>query len=315
MVSVGLFAHNEERSMEASLDSVCASTTHRTGIAEVLVVSTASTDRTDELAAVVAARYPNVRLIIEKTKRGKAYSVNRFLEEARCRYCVLANADTILHPDAIENLCSPLLDETIGMVGGHPVPVAPKGGLLGAASDLFWELHHRLCLRSPKMGELVAFRRSFDRLPVETAGADEDWIHAETQRQGLTAAYAPDAILYNRNPSNLAEFVAHRRRLALQHRTLSRSEGFSPPSRDLGLVARITLEYLRENPLRVPAVVCAAALEFAGRASAALIHDGDGRSYTDWQPLHSARGITVEEVERVSGRTTRPRPRSSTSAT
>ncbi len=297
-LSVAVFAHNEEGTVADCIASIAASRTHSVHIAEVLVVSSGSTDRTDERAHAAMVDHPHMRLLRQSEKRGKASAINLFLAEARESLCVFTNADTILHEEAVENLCRPLRDRRVGMVGGHPVPVMTGRGGLGFAIEVFWELHHELCLLAPKMGELVAFRRTFAALEGDEAGADEDWIHSEVAQAGLEVRYAPDAVLYNRGPSSLRDFLAHRRRMAVQHRELARQRGFAPSSRDRKLLARALRNYLRDRPDRRWALPPAALLEGIARLAAIVEHDFLGRTQSHWRPLRSSKGLTRADVER-----------------
>jgi glycosyltransferase involved in cell wall biosynthesis len=297
-VSVGVFAHNEGRSLDGCLQALFSSRAPSVAMAEVLVVSSGSTDTTDAVAHAWERREARVRLLRQPARLGKARAVNLFLAQAASDVLVLVNADTILQEDALEALVSPLADPRVGLVGGHPVPVAVPPGPLGRIAELFWDLHHRLCQRALKTGELIAFRRLFDALPPDEAGADEDWIHGEVRRRGLQALYAPGAIVYNRVPRRVAEFVAHRRRLAVQHLVLRHRCGFVPASRSWRLLASATGEYLREHPGRLPLLLQAALLELAGRAWAAWSFHRHGETCAEWAPLASSKGITPEDVRR-----------------
>ena len=292
-ISAGVFAHNEEASVRACLDSVAHSRCRRTRIDEILVVSSGSSDRTDELVAECCSRYAGMRLLREPHKRGKVSAVNLFLAQACNEHCVMVNADTVLDPEALDNLCSPLFEPDVGMVGGHPIPLEPRRGYLAVANRLFWELHHELCLRAPKMGELVAFRHVFDRLPEDHAGADEDWIHGEVLRCGLRVVYAPSAILYNAGPSTLGDFMRHRKRLAVQHLVLSHRCAFTPSSRDLRLMTRLTWDYVRRHPEQLLAVGGVAALELGARTWAWISYSFCGDTQQTWRPLASGRRVSL----------------------
>jgi glycosyltransferase involved in cell wall biosynthesis len=300
---VGVFANNEEGSIVHHLDSLFAQRTRDVAIREVIVVSSGSSDRTDARVAGEIAKHPTLRLLTQPRREGKASAVNLFLSAASHPHCVLANADTLLDENAIEELARPLRDPRIAMVGGHPVPVSPQRGVLAALARLFWELHHRLCLRRPKMGELVAFRRVFDRLPTDEAGADEDWIHSEIVRQGYQAAYAPGAILYNCGQRSLRDLVAHRCRMSVQHRELGAHRRQVPSSRDLRLLLAVYFGHLADHPREVATVLALGAVEVFGRALA-YVRWHRGETCAVWRPLTS-KGISPVEVAAYLARTRR----------
>jgi glycosyltransferase involved in cell wall biosynthesis len=318
-VSVGVFAHDEEATVATCLRALLAQRTRAVAVRRIVVVSSGSTDRTDAIAADALRGVPHAELVREPVKRGKAAAVNELLARVDTDVVVLANADNVLHPDAIERLSAPLADPRVGMVGGHPVPAG--SGPWAFASEVFWDLHHRVCLRAPKMGELVAFRRVFERLPLDEAGCDEDWIHAEILRRGLEARYAPDALVRNRGPATLRDLFAHRHRMAVQHRVLAARTGFRPASREIDRVAAATWELLRERPVRAPAVAAAAAVELAARQWAAVSVRLGGDRYATWAPLASSRGplppwdidgACERAAPAQNGQSTRPSTRSRT---
>lgn len=304
-VSIGVFVHNEQDTIVDHLQSIADSITHSCEIAAVLIVSSGSSDATDERVREAVAGRPNWRLLLQDRRLGKAAAVNLFLAHAPTDICVLANGDTILEVDAIERLCVPLRDSSVGMVGGHPVPIASGNGVAEFAVGVFWGLHHFLCLESPKMGELVAFRRVFSRLPEDEAGADEDWIHSEVLRNGLEARYAPEAILYNRGPAGIRDFLSHRRRMAVQHRVLAACREFVPTSRRPGALMRASRRYLERDARRLLPLAGAAALEGLARVSAAFEYGILRQRRTTWRPLGSSKGLTAEDVMARRQRATR----------
>ena len=67
---------------------------------------------------------------------------------------------------------------------------------MGYSSHFLWSMHHTLALHSPKLGELVAFRRVVGAIPKDTA-VDEAAIEAAVKRSGYAIRYAGDAIVFN----------------------------------------------------------------------------------------------------------------------
>lgn len=95
----------------------------------------------------------------------------------------MESADTIPGEETIERLCRVFADKNVGMAGGHPIPKNTKNSLADYASNLIWRLHHQIALKHPKCGELIAFRKVFDRIPMDVA-VDEAWIEYEISGLG-----------------------------------------------------------------------------------------------------------------------------------
>ena len=225
-VSIGICAYNEEKNIGRLLDALLNQRTEKIRIDEIIVVSSGSTDRTDEIVREFSEIDERIKLITQPRREGKASAVNEFIRNASGDVCVLESADTVPLENTIEKLCLPFYDENVGMTGGHPIPVNDKSTFIGFAGHLIWELHHRIALKSPKLGELVAFRNIIDGIPKNTA-VDEAWIEALIKRKGYKVVYVPDAIVYNKAPETIGDFIKQRRRIHAGHLHLKRELGYS----------------------------------------------------------------------------------------
>jgi biofilm PGA synthesis N-glycosyltransferase PgaC len=213
---VGIMAYNEEANIGRLLGALLEQKTRVASLDEIVIVASGCTDRTEAIVQGFAARDRRVRLLTQARKEGKAAAVNLLLRATECEVVILESADTLPLPETIEELVGPLQDPAVGMVGGHPVPTNSRDTFMGYAAHLVWELHHRIALRHPKMGELIAFRNVFRQIPHDTA-VDEASIEPLIVGQGLRLCYAPRAVVYNRGPERAAEFVKQRRRVYAGH--------------------------------------------------------------------------------------------------
>ncbi len=246
--SVGVIAHNEEKNIGKLLDVVIGARA-----TEVFMVSS-STDGTNRIAASRGAT-----VIREDDRQGKAAAVNRFLASARSHTLVLLSADVLPQEGAIDALLKPLEDPKVGIVGCRPVPF-PARGLLASVVTFQWKLHHAISKSSPKFGEMMGFRKVFERLP-DTA-VDEECIAMLVKQKGYSARYAPDAVVRNRGPANCLDFVRQRRRIYCGHLQLARN-GYRPASLGNFRVLMKAFSLLRLSNLHVFA--CALVLEGLSR--------------------------------------------------
>ena len=175
--SVGIMAYNEEANIAQALDSILGQDLTVGRIAEVIVVASGCEDRTAEIVSEVAAHDRRVRLIEQARREGKASAINLFLAAARARVLLMVSADVIVEDGTIDSLLRHFSDPTVGMVGGHPIPVNSETSFLGHAVHLQWRLHDRIAQHSPKLGEIVAFRNVVPSIPLDTA-VDEISIQA-----------------------------------------------------------------------------------------------------------------------------------------
>src|SRR6266550_5689103 len=136
--SIGIMAYNEEANIARTLQSVLEQTGPSIRIDEVIVVASGCTDRTVPIVAEMALQEPRIHLCVQEKREGKASAINLFLKQAISPVVVLIGADIIPETSAIEHLCSPFKDLSIGMVGGRPVPINDPDTLMGHAVHLLW---------------------------------------------------------------------------------------------------------------------------------------------------------------------------------
>lgn len=215
-ISIGIMAYNEAQNISHALDSLLKQKLKHISISEIIVVSSGSTDKTNQIVKQYAKKSPLVKLVIQKQRTGKARAVNMFLTTATQSIVVLMGADIILKTDTLEKLVLPLKDKKVGICGTHPVPINGADTFMGYAAHMLWTLHHLIALHRPKMGEMIAFRKIFERVP-DTSSVDEANIEPLIRGQGYRAVYVPDAIIYNKGPTTVEEFVARRRHIYYGH--------------------------------------------------------------------------------------------------
>lgn len=92
-LSIIIPAHNEEARLGHVLEVILASSWHREGRDEIIVVDDGSNDGTATIGQWYADRFSSVRLIRNQTNRGKGYSVRRGFLEARGQVVVFTDAD------------------------------------------------------------------------------------------------------------------------------------------------------------------------------------------------------------------------------
>jgi biofilm PGA synthesis N-glycosyltransferase PgaC len=238
--SVGITAHNEEPNIGQLLEAMRNQRLHQVEISEIIVVASGCTDRTEDIAREHAAQDPRIRLFVQEKREGKTSAINVFLANAREKICVLESGDTLPHEDAIENMVRMFSDPAVGMTGAHKVAVNTPEHIIGYLSHLRLKMEHQLCLEIPRLGELIAFRKVFDRIPPDVA-MDEAFVEALVVRRGLQVRYAPDAVVFNMGPETVGDFIKQRRRNYAGHLHLKEKYGYQVSSLERGRVLRLAL--------------------------------------------------------------------------
>lgn len=231
-VSVGIFAYNEELTIQRVLERFLQQAVVSVTIQEIVVVCSGCTDGTVQIARRTAGLDPRVRIIVRREREGKVAAINDFLALARSDILLLASADVIPAPDLVERLSLPLAEDLHCAMTGPRVLVAPQPDfrrVVKRLHSLIWEFHHAVAERSPKLGEAVAVRRLAvpGALP-EGVHCDEALIESLVVENGGRLRYVSSAVVYNFPPGRLFDLYAQRRRVAAQHMALRRLRGYRP---------------------------------------------------------------------------------------
>ena len=279
--SLGIMAHNEAANIGRLLARVGASRLERVEVAEIIVVASGCTDDTEAIVRVAAAADPRIRLISQPTREGKASAMNLFLRDAACDVLILSSADLLPGEDAIERLVSPFADPEVGMTACRPEPLNDPATFMGFAAHLLWDLHHQMNLNGFKAGEMIAFRKVFTRIPPHTA-VDEASVEPLIRGQGYGVRYVPDAIVYNKGPETVDDFLRQRRRIYAGHLEMQAALGYSVSTMSGGKIAGLLLRHLDWRPRQLWWTVRVVALEVYGRYLGRQDYRAR-RSHTVWE--------------------------------
>jgi len=231
-----------------------------------------------------------VRLITQERREGKSAAINLFLASAKEQLLVVISGDVIPAPKTIELLISAFRDPSIGATGGRPMPVNDEQGFMGYAVHLLWRLHHRMAMLSPKLGEMIAFRKVMDSIPSDSA-VDEASIEALVRDAGLKLRYIPEALIRNKGPQNLKDFIKQRRRIQNGHLWLMEKQGYEVVSQDKGTLLWILLDEAREYPQNIPKMLAVMALEIWCRALGTWDYRVKGRNPFAWEIARSTKDL------------------------
>jgi biofilm PGA synthesis N-glycosyltransferase PgaC len=239
--SVGITAYNEEANIGQLLQAMLDQRLYGVEISEIIVVASGCRDRTIDIVQEYMAKEPRIKLVVQECREGKTSAVNLFLQQAQEDICVLESGDTLPGEDSIEKMVRMFEDPQVGMTGAQKVPVNAPQHMIGYLSHLRLKLEHQLCLEIPRTGELIAFRKVFDRIPPDVA-MDEAFVEALIIKRGMQVRYAPDAVVFNMGPETLGDFVRQRRRNFAGHLYLKDKYSYKVSSLENSRVLRIALE-------------------------------------------------------------------------
>src|SRR5581483_5517199 len=294
--SVGVMAYNEEANIERTLQALLQQSSEKTFLTEIIVVASGCTDATAAIVQEMMQTEPSIKLLVQERREGKASAINLFLRHAHSPVLIMVGADIIPEKDIVEKLCLHFTDITVGMVGGRPVPVNDQHTFIGHAVHMLWRLHDRMARRKPKLGEVVAFRNVIQQIPTDTA-VDEIAIEAMIARQGLELVYEPGAIVYNKGPMTVRDFLKQRRRIHAGHLKMRAQEHYQASTMQIGPILREIVAcapYFISTPRQVIWTLGTIALEGIARLQGRydVLRN---RSHQVWQTVASTKALEDEQ--------------------
>jgi biofilm PGA synthesis N-glycosyltransferase PgaC len=294
-VSILVPAHNESRNIRTLLASLLAQETKLARVIEIIVIASGCTDDTADLARQVARGRPGVHVVVQERRAGKVAAINEYLRvrDKRAEVIVVSSADLSVHPDCVEKLVEKLAAEPqVGMVGARPIPDNDDATTVGRMVQMLWELHHRVALDAPKVGELIAFRADLVDRVSELSIVDEASVEDIVRSKGYELAYVPEAIVTNHGPERLDEYFEQRRRIARGHYWLDFAFGYRVATMERGSLVKNTLGLLREQGAEgKKALAAAVAVEIAARAAGFVDARIIGGRHRTWKPLESTKQL------------------------
>lgn len=206
LVSVVIPAHNSERHIIPTLDSILAQK-HRP--LEILVVNDGSSDGT---AATVQGYAPEIRLI-QKSQQGHPAARNTGIRAARGEYLAFLDHDDLWSADKLESQLvsfrqNPTLDLVFGYIQNFFSPE-----LTGAERARIAAPFHPL--PGLLQGSMLARRTSFDRVGLfcEERGLGDflDW-YGRAMIAGMSIEILPQTVVYRRIHANNYQRKHHEQR-------------------------------------------------------------------------------------------------------
>jgi glycosyltransferase involved in cell wall biosynthesis len=250
-VTIAICAHNEIGNIRRLLDHLLA--IDEPFLDEILVVSSGSTDGTDDAVREIAHHSQGrVRLVVEDERQGKVSAVNIVLREAKEDNIILVDADTLPSRECLRAVAVALSDPAVGGVGTRNIPVNAQESLAAKVAACLWEAHHYVSLARPVLGgDTCGVRRVVPQIP--STAVHDDWVlECAVEDAGLTIRYVSHAETYMRVPTTFRDYLRQRRLIHAGYQTgvppLDRRKATQKPS----LVAKAFWRLLRDRPGRFP---------------------------------------------------------------
>nr|MDO8100861.1 glycosyltransferase [Candidatus Njordarchaeota archaeon] len=258
-VSIGIPAHNEANNIGLLLRNLSKQKLSKDfSLKEIIVVASGCTDGTESIVKRSRQFYPQTRLIIEKKRRGKASAVNILLRQCKSDILVMEPADTLPKEGSVSTLLSPFKEDTVGAVGGRPIPINPENSVMGWIPHMIWGLHHYIAEYENRedryfhiSGEFCAIRTGIiDQIPKSIVN-DDAYIGLQIRKAGYKVVYVPEAEVIMKGPTNISELLSQRRRVICGHKQLEKTHGANIASIDSAEVTKMLPKILSLQPKKL----------------------------------------------------------------
>jgi len=225
VVSIVLPAYNEELQIRGAVEALLAQD-YPADCRQILVLSDASTDRTDEIVREYASC--GVELLRMPFRGGKTAAENASCALLLGEIIINTDASTRLHPTAVRRLVEAMADPGVGVASTCDVSVTRDSDTANAAEMGYVGYEMRIRELETLAGGIVgasgsgyAIRESLHRLPVRPDLSRDFSAALNARMHGYTAVSVSDALCYvPRTTSLKAEYRRKVRTMARGMETL-----------------------------------------------------------------------------------------------
>ena len=218
-VTIIVTAYNEEISIRTKLDNL-AELNYPSERFKVLVVSDASSDATEQIAATYDPR--RVRVLRIEGRLGKTACQNAASAAASSEILVFTDATTRVDPDAVKHLVARFADPSVGCVAGCLAYVSESDSMTGRGGRTYWSYELGLRAAESALGSLIgvsgclyAVRKSAYR-PIDPALISDFVVAMKMREQDLRTVLAPDAACFETTLDRGNEELSMRVRVAIR---------------------------------------------------------------------------------------------------
>ncbi len=186
---------------------------------EILVVSDASTDGTDEIVQRWMEQDERIRLIRMPERRGKTAGLNRAVPQARGEIIIFSDANAMYEKTAVQELVRYFSDARVGYVVGKAVYLEENTSPASFSENIYWK--YELWIKQLESdfhsvvggdGAIYAIRRSlFDPLQADDIN---DFVNPlQIVAKGYRGIFNPNAVCYEYAASEFMKEYWRKRRI------------------------------------------------------------------------------------------------------
>ncbi len=170
---------------------------------EILVIDSASTDKTGE----IAARFEKITLVRQAERHGKSSALAEAFSLVKGDIVLITDADALLDKNAVKIVVAYLSDPNVGAVTGKQVLVTHEDKKIEKKERSYRDIFDLIRNAESNMhstmifnGPLMAFKKEVLEAPAPNSVADDTEMAILVIKKGFRTLYAPEAIFYENIP-------------------------------------------------------------------------------------------------------------------
>ena len=95
--------------------------------------------------------------------------------------------------------------------------------------------------------------------------SDDEFASCSAQRRGYRVFYVPEAIVYTKDPTNLQDYIAKRRRIFCGHLLIKKTLNYTVPTASFRLVIPVFFKMCLKYWRKIPQIIIMLLIEFLSR--------------------------------------------------
>ncbi|MCC7572397.1 MAG: glycosyltransferase [Candidatus Methanofastidiosum sp.] len=212
--------YNEEKVIRNKLLN-CLDLKYKKKNIEIIVVDSASKDNTRKIVNEISHNSTRIiiKLIEQKTRKGKASAVNLGLKESKGDIILITDANAYMEKNSLSNLTKHFANPKIGGVEGKYILKNSFNSDIGAGESFFRRLENWIREKESRIdsvlcmvGEISCFRKDIINCLDENIIAEDFDMSIRIRKTGYKLLHEPSAIIWEYAPNSIQDEITQKKR-------------------------------------------------------------------------------------------------------